>query len=42
MGWGLVASRKAIRRLEWVAAFTFAVLLAMSWGAIYALYVAAA
>jgi succinate dehydrogenase / fumarate reductase cytochrome b subunit len=41
MGWGLVASRRALRQLEWVAAIAFIVLLAMSWGAIYALYAAA-
>jgi succinate dehydrogenase / fumarate reductase, cytochrome b subunit len=42
MGWGLVASRRAVKQLEWGAAITFIVLLAMSWGAIYALYAAAA
>jgi succinate dehydrogenase / fumarate reductase cytochrome b subunit len=42
MGWGLVATRRAVKRLEWATTLTFIVLLAMSWGAIYALYAAAA
>ncbi len=42
MGWGLVASRRAVKQLEWAAALAFVALLAMSWGAIYALFAAAA
>jgi succinate dehydrogenase / fumarate reductase cytochrome b subunit len=42
MGWGLVGTRRAVRQLEWVSLLGFAVLLAMSWGAIYALYTAGA
>jgi succinate dehydrogenase / fumarate reductase, cytochrome b subunit len=41
MGWGLVRSQRALRQMEWLAWLAFAVLLAMSWGAIYALYSAA-
>jgi succinate dehydrogenase / fumarate reductase cytochrome b subunit len=41
MGWGVVQSRTALRQLEWVGWLAFGVLLAMSWGAIYALYSAA-
>jgi succinate dehydrogenase / fumarate reductase cytochrome b subunit len=42
MGWGVVTSAKALRRLEaWVIAF-FVVLLVMAWGAIYALWAAGA
>jgi succinate dehydrogenase / fumarate reductase, cytochrome b subunit len=41
MGWGLAGSRKAVRQLEGVAWFAFIVVLAMSWGTIYALYSAA-
>jgi succinate dehydrogenase / fumarate reductase cytochrome b subunit len=41
LGWGLVASRRAVKRLEWAAAIAFIVLLAMSWSAIYALCAAA-
>ena len=40
MGWGVVKSRAALRRLEASALVLFAVLLAMAWGAIYALWVA--
>jgi succinate dehydrogenase / fumarate reductase cytochrome b subunit len=38
MGWGLVSSRSALRRLEKVVILAFIVLLAMGWGSIYALY----
>jgi succinate dehydrogenase / fumarate reductase, cytochrome b subunit len=42
MGWGVVSSGRALRRLEgWVIVF-FVVMLAMSWGAIYALWAAGA
>jgi succinate dehydrogenase / fumarate reductase cytochrome b subunit len=42
MGWGVVSTRRAVKQLEWVTALGFIVLLGMSWGAIYALYSAAA
>jgi succinate dehydrogenase / fumarate reductase cytochrome b subunit len=42
MGWGVVSTRRALRRLEWIAILTFLVLLAMSWGAVYALWAAGA
>ena len=42
MGFGVVSSRAALRRLGWISWLAFFTLLAMSWGAIYALYVAAA
>jgi succinate dehydrogenase / fumarate reductase cytochrome b subunit len=42
MGWGLVASQRSLRRLEWMAILLFVLLLAMSWGAIYALWAAGA
>lgn len=42
LGWGVVASARALARLEWVAVGLFVVLLAMGWGAVYALYVAGA
>lgn len=38
MGWGLVSSRDALRRLEKVVILAFLVLLAMGWGSIYALF----
>ena len=38
MGQGLVASFGALRRLEWVVYLAFAVLLAMGWGGVYALW----
>jgi succinate dehydrogenase / fumarate reductase cytochrome b subunit len=41
MGWGLVVSRRALSRLRLFVVVAFAVFLAMSWGAIYALYDAA-
>ncbi len=40
MGWGVVASQRALKRLEWVVIALFLVFLAMAWGAIYALYTA--
>jgi succinate dehydrogenase / fumarate reductase cytochrome b subunit len=42
MAWGIVSSRQALRRLEWAALTAFVLLLAMSWGAIYALWAAGA
>jgi succinate dehydrogenase / fumarate reductase cytochrome b subunit len=42
MAWGIVDSQKALKRLEWIAMLFFVILLAMSWGVIYALYSAAA
>jgi succinate dehydrogenase / fumarate reductase cytochrome b subunit len=38
MGWGVVGSREAVKKFEWVSLTSFALLLAMSWGAIYGLY----
>ena len=38
MGWGVVASRRALKRLDSAVIGLFLVLLAMSWGAIYALW----
>ena len=38
MGWGIVRSRKALRRLEGAALGLFILLLIMSWGSIYALW----
>jgi succinate dehydrogenase / fumarate reductase cytochrome b subunit len=40
MGWGVVKSRQALRRLEASALVLFAVLLAMAWGVVYALWAA--
>ena len=42
MSWGIVSTRAALRRLEWLAILFFVVLLAMSWGAVYALWTAGA
>jgi len=42
MSWGIVSSRRGLKRLEVAALVTFALLLAMSWGAIYALWAAGA
>jgi succinate dehydrogenase / fumarate reductase cytochrome b subunit len=42
MGWGIVSSKRALRRTEWLVMGIFAILLAMGWGAVYALYDAAA
>jgi succinate dehydrogenase / fumarate reductase cytochrome b subunit len=38
MGWGLVSSRNALKKMEYVSIGTFLVLLTMSWSAIYALW----
>jgi succinate dehydrogenase / fumarate reductase cytochrome b subunit len=40
MAWGIVSSRRALRNLDALALVVFAVLLAMGWGAIYAIYTA--
>lgn len=42
MGWGIVSTQRGLRRLEGAALTLFALLLVMSWGAIYALYAAGA
>jgi succinate dehydrogenase / fumarate reductase cytochrome b subunit len=42
MGWGVVSSRRALKKLELGTIALFLVLLAMAWGAIYALYTAGA
>ncbi len=42
MGWGVVSSRAALKKLEWLILTLFVILLAMSWGAIYALFRAGA
>lgn len=42
MGWGIVSSRAALKRLEWLVIAMFLVFLAMAWGTIYALYTAGA
>jgi len=42
MSWGIVSTRAGLKRLEWVAIVTFVVLLAMAWGAVYALWAAGA
>jgi succinate dehydrogenase / fumarate reductase cytochrome b subunit len=42
MGWGVVSSQRALKRLEWGVIALFLLLLAMSWGAIFALYQAGA
>lgn len=42
MGWGIVSSRAALRRLDAVAVVLFLILLAMSWGVTYALWDAGA
>ena len=38
MGWGIVTSRRALKKLDAGVVFLFLVLLAMSWGAIYGLW----
>lgn len=38
MGWGVVTSKRALRKLDFVAYGVFAVLLAMGWGVVYALW----
>jgi succinate dehydrogenase / fumarate reductase cytochrome b subunit len=42
MSWGIVSSRRGLRRLEGAALVTFVLLLGMAWGAIYALWAAGA
>jgi succinate dehydrogenase / fumarate reductase cytochrome b subunit len=42
MGWGVVTTRRGLRRLEGVTLFVFLLLLAMGWGAVYALWAAGA
>ncbi len=42
MGWGIVASRRGLQRLEGAALGLFALLLVMCWGAVYALWAAGA
>jgi len=42
MSWGLVVSRRALLHLRLVVVLAFVLFLTMSWGAIYALYTAAA
>lgn len=42
MSWGIVSSRAGLKRLEWVALLAFVLLLAMAWGAVYALWAAGA
>jgi succinate dehydrogenase / fumarate reductase cytochrome b subunit len=42
MGWGIVSSRAGLKRLELATLTFFGVLLAMSWGAVYALWAAGA
>lgn len=38
MGWGLVSSKRAVKRVEWVSMLVFVAFLGMSWAAIYAIY----
>jgi succinate dehydrogenase / fumarate reductase cytochrome b subunit len=38
MGWGIVTSRRALRKLDILVALAFLVLLAMGWGAVYAIW----
>ncbi|HEY8040610.1 MAG TPA: hypothetical protein VIF15_12480 [Polyangiaceae bacterium] len=42
MGWGVVASRRGLRRLELATWVTFLLLLAMGWAGVYALWAAGA
>jgi succinate dehydrogenase / fumarate reductase cytochrome b subunit len=42
MSWGIVSSRRGLRRLEMSVLALFLLLLAMAWGAIYALWAAGA
>ena len=42
MSWGIVSSRSALKKTEWMAYAAFLILLAMSWGAVYALWSAGA
>jgi succinate dehydrogenase / fumarate reductase, cytochrome b subunit len=38
MSWGIVSSKRALRKLDWLAWVTFVVLLLMGWGVVYALW----
>ena len=38
MGWGIVSSKRALRKLDIVVILLFLVLLAMGWGAVYAIW----
>ncbi|HVY47100.1 MAG TPA: hypothetical protein VHB21_14530 [Minicystis sp.] len=38
LGWGVVSSRTALRRLQAAALVLFVILLALGWGAVYAVY----
>ncbi len=38
MGWGIVASKRALRKLDIFVVFFFLLLLAMGWGAVYAVW----
>jgi succinate dehydrogenase / fumarate reductase cytochrome b subunit len=42
MSWGVVTTQRGLKRLEWVAMALFLLLLAMGWGAVYALWAAGA
>lgn len=42
MGWGIVSSQKALKRVDALGAVVFVILLAMGWAAIWALYQAGA
>ncbi|HEY3816751.1 MAG TPA: hypothetical protein VGL81_06250 [Polyangiaceae bacterium] len=42
MGWGVVTSRRGLRRLEGAALAVFLLLLVMGWGAVYSLWAAGA
>jgi succinate dehydrogenase / fumarate reductase cytochrome b subunit len=42
MGWGVVTSRRGLRRLEGATLAVFLVLLLLGWGAVYALWAAGA
>ncbi len=42
MGWGIAQSRAGLKRVQLTSVLTFLALLAMSWGAIYGLWVAGA
>jgi succinate dehydrogenase / fumarate reductase cytochrome b subunit len=42
MGWGVVTSKRGLRRLEGASLLVFVLLLGMGWGAVYALWAAGA
>lgn len=42
MGWGIVGTRQALKRLEWAVIAFFLIFMSASWGVIYALYHAGA